>query len=47
MVITNKTAPDIPTDVDTLLETPKNGQIPKNCDSTMLLTKTAAISMII
>ena len=45
IVITNNTAPDIPTDVDTLFETPKKGHIPKNCDNTMLFTKTAVISI--
>ena len=45
IVITKSTAPDIPTEVETLLDTPKNGHIPKNWDSTILLTKTAAISM--
>ena len=46
-VITNSTAPDIPIDVDTFFDTPKNGQMPKNCDKTMLFTKTAAMSMMI
>jgi hypothetical protein len=47
IVITNSTAPDIPIDVDILLETPRNGQIPKNWDSTILFTNTAAMRMMI
>ena len=35
---TNVTAP-MPNDVPTRLDTPRNGQIPRNCDSTTLLTK--------
>ena len=33
----------MPNAVSTFLETPKNGQIPKNCDNTMLFTKIAEI----
>jgi hypothetical protein len=42
-VITKTTAPPIPTDVESLLETPRNGQIPRNCANTMLFTKIAEI----
>lgn len=45
MVITKSTAPDIPTEVEIRLETPKNGHIPKNLDNTMLLTNMADIIM--
>ena len=44
-IITNVTAPVIPSAVGTLLETPRNGQIPKNCANTILLTNTAAINI--
>lgn len=46
-VITKMTAPLIPTAVDILLETPKNGQIPRNCAKIMLFTKMAEINIII
>jgi hypothetical protein len=46
-VITNITAPPIPTAVEILLDTPKNGQSPKNWARTMLLTRIAEIMMII
>jgi hypothetical protein len=42
-VITKTTAAPIPAAVETLLETPRKGQIPKNCESITLLTKTAKI----
>ena len=45
MVSTNATAADMPNAVSTFLETPKNGQIPKNCDNTMLFTKIADIKI--
>ena len=45
IVIKNVTAAPIPIAVLTFLETPKKGHIPKNCASTMLLTKTAAINI--
>ncbi|GAA6485123.1 hypothetical protein K260102G11_18240 [Bacteroides uniformis] len=45
MVSTNATAADMPNAVSTFLETPKNGQIPKNCDNTMLFTKIAEINI--
>jgi len=35
----------MPNAVSTFLETPKNGQIPKNCDNTMLFTKIAEINI--
>ena len=44
-IITNVTAPVIPKAVGTLLETPRNGQIPKNCANTILLTNTAAMNI--
>jgi hypothetical protein len=40
-VITKTTAPPIPTEVDNLFDTPRNGQIPRNWAKTMLLTKIA------
>ena len=36
----------IPTAVEIFLETPKNGQMPKNCDKMILLTKIALIKII-
>ena len=45
IVSTNATAADIPNAVSTFLDTPKNGQIPKNCDNTMLLTKMAVMNI--
>ena len=44
-VMTNMTANPMPTAVDIFFETPKKGQIPKNCDKIMLLTKTAVIKI--
>ena len=35
----------IPIAVSTFLDTPKNGQIPRNCDNTMLFTKIAEINI--
>jgi hypothetical protein len=43
--ITNVTAPVIPTAVESFLETPINGQIPKNCINTILLTSMADITI--
>ena len=40
-VITKMTAPDIPSAVETRLETPRNGQIPRKRERTKLLTSTA------
>jgi hypothetical protein len=34
---------DIPVAVDSLLDTPRKGQMPRNCDRTILLTKIAEI----
>ena len=45
MAMTNVTAAPMPTEVLTLLDTPKNGQMPKNCDRTTLLTKMEAMIM--
>lgn len=45
IVSTNATAADIPSAVLIFLDTPKNGQIPKNCDNTMLFTKIAEINI--
>ena len=42
---TNVTAAPIPIAVSTFFDTPKKGQIPKNCDNTTLLTNTAAINI--
>jgi NAD(P)-dependent dehydrogenase (short-subunit alcohol dehydrogenase family) len=44
-VNTKATAAPIPMAVSTFLETPKNGQIPKNCDNTTLFTKIAVINI--
>ena len=43
IVRTNVTAAPIPTAVSTFLETPRKGQIPKNCAKTTLLTNIATI----
>ena len=40
-VNTKATAADIPSEVSTFLETPKKGQMPRNCENTMLFTKMA------
>ena len=45
-VITKSTALPIPMEVDILLETPTNGQIPRNCANTILLTKMAEDSVL-
>jgi hypothetical protein len=45
MVSTNATAALIPRAVSTFFDTPRNGQIPKNCDNTMLFTKMAEINI--
>ena len=45
MVSTNATAAPIPVAVSTFLDTPRNGQIPKNCDNTMLFTNIAVINI--
>jgi hypothetical protein len=45
IVKTNATAAHIPAAVSTFLDTPKNGQMPKNCDNTMLFTKIAVIKI--
>ena len=39
--MTKRTAAPIPTEVETLFETPRKGQIPKNCAKTMLFTRIA------
>ncbi len=39
--MTKQTAPDIPVAVESLLDTPMNGQVPRNWASMMLLTKIA------
>jgi len=44
-VITKTTAILIPVAVSTFLDTPKNGQIPKNLDRIKLLTKMALIKI--
>lgn len=43
MVNTKATAALIPIAVSTFLDTPRNGQIPRNCDNTMLFTKIAGL----
>jgi len=43
--MTKTTAPDIPVAVETLLETPMNGHVPRNWASIMLLTNIAEIIM--
>ncbi len=45
IVITKATAPLIPKAVSSFLETPRKGQIPKNCDNTILFTNTALIKI--
>ena len=45
MVNTKATAALIPIAVSTFLDTPRNGQIPRNCDNTMLFTKIAEINI--
>ena len=44
-VNTNVTAMPIPEAVDTFLDTPRNGQIPRNCDNTILFTNIAVIKI--
>ena len=43
MVSTKVTASPIPIAVSTFFETPRKGQIPRNCDNTTLLTKMATM----
>ena len=45
MVRTNVTAMPMPIAVSIFFDTPRKGQMPRNCDRTMLLTKTAAMKM--
>ncbi len=44
-VSTKVTAPPIPMAVSNFFDTPRNGQMPRNCDSTTLLTKMADINI--
>jgi len=44
MVSTKATAALMPNAVSIFCETPRNGQMPRNCEKTMLLTKTANIN---
>ena len=44
-VITNATAPLMPSDVSIFFDTPKNGQMPRNCDRMTLFTKMALIKI--
>ncbi|CUQ64871.1 Uncharacterised protein [Segatella copri] len=44
-VKTKAMAPPIPIAVSTFFDTPRNGQIPRNCDKTMLLTNIAEINI--
>jgi hypothetical protein len=43
--MTKVTAAPIPNAVSIFLDTPRNGQIPKNCDNTILLTNIAEINI--
>ena len=45
IVSTNATAALMPIAVSIFLETPRKGQIPRNCDNTMLFTKIADINI--
>jgi hypothetical protein len=44
-VSTKATAADIPSEVSIFFDTPRNGQIPRNCDNTMLFTKMALMKI--
>ena len=44
-VSTKVTAAPMPSDVSIFLLTPRNGQMPRNCESTMLLTNMADINI--
>ena len=43
--MTKATAADMPSDVSIFLETPRKGQMPRNCANTMLLTKMALMKI--
>ena len=44
-VMTKITAAPIPNEVDIFLETPRKGQMPRNCVKTILLTNIAEINI--
>jgi hypothetical protein len=44
-VSTKATAADMPNEVSIFFDTPRNGQMPRNCDNTMLFTKIAEIKI--
>ncbi len=44
-VSTNATAADIPSEVSTFFDTPRNGQMPRNCDRMILLTNIALMKI--
>ena len=45
MTNTKVTARPMPLAVSTFLDTPRNGQMPKNCDNTTLLTNIAEMKI--
>jgi hypothetical protein len=45
--ITNITAAPIPIELEILFDTPRKEQMPRNCESTTLLTKSEEIMIII
>ena len=45
IVMTKATAPVIPMAVSIFLDTPRNGQTPKNCVNTILFTNTALMKI--
>ena len=44
-VSTKATAADIPNEVSIFFDTPRKGQMPRNCDNTMLFTKMALMKI--
>ena len=44
-VSTKATAADMPSEVSIFFDTPRKGQMPRNCANTMLLTKMALMKM--
>ena len=44
-VSTKATAADMPSEVSTFLETPRKGQMPRNCDRMILLTNIALMKI--
>ena len=43
--MTKATAADMPSEVSIFFDTPRNGQMPRNCANTMLLTKMALMKI--